>query len=81
MQPNKHFVFTNGDGAPLPQARLYGDGGSVEYSFFVVDGPAVTGRFKMPELDRGKILFCLDETFKRSEFERNHHKTLYLVTL
>lgn len=54
-----YIVLTKGDGAPLPHARLYGDGGSVEYSFFVVIGPAVTGLFNIPELERGKILFCL----------------------
>lgn len=43
---------TNGDGAPLPQAFLYGDGGCVEFSWLLFNGPAVTGRIMNSELER-----------------------------
>lgn len=47
--------ITSGDGAPLPQAFLYGDGGCVEFSWLLFNGPAVTGRIMNSELDRISI--------------------------
>lgn len=48
-------MYTKGDGAPLPQAFLYGDGGCVEKSLPVLNGPAVTGLLINSELERVRI--------------------------